>query len=256
MSEPFFPPALLADDHVYRLDERILFGLIFAAFLFCAIHAARRAFRQPEPNDGPGAPLPEEELERHTLCQRIFHWSNAVAVTILALSGWLIYEEPLTSWLKGTASGQFRWHLWGTALLLPGLAWHLAYESFIARSPNPMVLDRKEGKQLLAVLKNFLGLSNFYPGAGKYHAGQILFHWGVAANLFLLILTGAVIWKPFRDLLPLRLFGLGWDFIFYCRVLHGFFSATFAGALIAHIYFALIIRKNWSEARSMFTGRL
>jgi hypothetical protein len=42
----------------------------------------------------------------------------------------------------------------------------------------------------------------------------------VAANLILLILTGFMICKHFRDLLPLSLFGLGWDFIFYNRLLH------------------------------------
>jgi cytochrome b subunit of formate dehydrogenase len=136
------------------------------------------------------------------------------------------------------------------------LAFHVIYESFIARGPNPVAVNRGEVKKIFTILKNFLGLCKFYPLRNKYHPGQIFFHWAVGANLFLLILTGFVIWKPFRDLRPVSLFGLGWDFIFYNRLLHGFFSATLVPNLIGHFYFALCIKKNWTETKSMFTGRV
>jgi cytochrome b subunit of formate dehydrogenase len=142
------------------------------------------------------------------------------------------------------------------AQLLVGIAFHIVYESFIARGANPMAVNRTEAKRILAVCKNFFGLSNFYPLPTKYHPGQIFFHWAVAGNVFLLILTGSVLWKPFRDLLPLSLFGLGWDFIYYNRLFHGFFSATLAASLIGHFYFALLIKKNWVETKSMITGHV
>lgn len=142
------------------------------------------------------------------------------------------------------------------ALLLVGLVFHFIYESFIARGSNPMAVNRKEVRKILTIQKNFFGLSKSYPLATKYHPGQIFFHWVVAGNLFLLILSGFVIWKPFRDLFPPFLFGLGWNFIFYSRLLHGFFSATLIASLIGHIYFAILIKKNWSETKSMFTGRV
>jgi cytochrome b subunit of formate dehydrogenase len=119
-----------------------------------------------------------------------------------------------------------------------------------------MAVNRAETGRILAIFRNFFGLSKSYPLASKYHTGQILFHWAVAGNLFLLILTGMVLWKPFRDLLPLSLLGLGWDFIFFSRILHGFFSATLIASLIGHFYFALFIKKNWPEAKSMATGRI
>ena len=56
--------------------------------------------------------------------------------------------------------------------------------------------------------------------------------------------------------LPLSLFGLGWDFIYFTRILHGFFSATLFASLIGHLYFALFIKTNWPEAKSMVTGRM
>ncbi|MFH1754521.1 MAG: cytochrome b/b6 domain-containing protein, partial [Candidatus Latescibacterota bacterium] len=71
-----------------------------------------------------------------------------------------------------------------------------------------------------------------------------------------LILTGMVLWKPFRGFLPLTLFGLGWDFIFFSRVIHGFFSATLIASLIGHLYFALFVKTNWPVTKSMMTGRM
>jgi cytochrome b subunit of formate dehydrogenase len=260
MAEPFSLPAFtMADYNLYRLDDRIFWSFIIAGLIFCLGHAARRAFRQPQPTDPHGGSLPaakDEEIQRHTLFQRIYHWSNAVAVMVLILSGWMIYHPRAIPSFSGTTFDWFFWHRWGVALLLIGLAFHAIYESFIAKSSDPMAVNRAEAKKISAIFKNFFGLSKSYPLANKYHPGQIFFHWAVAGNLFCLILTGFVIWKPFRDLLPLSLFGLGWDFIFYSRLLHGFFSATLMASLIGHIYFALLIKKNWAETKSMLSGRI
>jgi cytochrome b subunit of formate dehydrogenase len=219
------------------------------------IHAARRAFRQPSPTEPgeQGSPLAAEEIERHDLFQRILHWSNAAAIITLAISGWMIYR-PFSP--ERTASLWFSWHRWAAVLLLVGVAFHAIYESFFVHRPNPMAVSGVQAGKVLAILKNFFGLSNVYPRLGKYHPGQIFFHWLVAGNLFLLTLTGFIIWKPFRGLLPLSLLGLDWNFIFYNRLLHGFFTATLIASLFAHIYFAVLIKKNWKEARSMFTGRV
>lgn len=259
--EPFSLPAFtMADYNLYRLDDRIFFAFLLAGLTFCALHAARRAFRQPVATDLPSggsqpSDVKEEEIQRHTLFQRLYHWLNALAVLTLTISGWMIYQPRGIS-SESTAFDWFFWHRWGVALLLVGIAFHIVYESFIARGANPMAVNRTEAKKILAIFKNFFGLSNSYPLATKYHPGQIFFHWAVAGNLFLLILTGFVLWKPFRDLLPLSLFGLGWDFIYYNRLFHGFFSATLAASLIGHFYFALMIKKNWGETKSMITGRV
>lgn len=260
IGESFSLPAFtMAEYNLYRLDDRIFWAFIIAGLIFCFVHASRRAFRQPRPADlnrgeHVASDEKEERIERHTLFQRIYHWANALAVITLTISGWMIYHPQKNPPTGTPASLWFYWHRWGVALLLVGLLFHVIYESFIVRRSNPMVFNRAEVKRILSILKSFFGLSKSYPLAGKYHPGQIFLHWIVVGNIFLLILTGFVIWKPFRDLLPLAFFGLGWDFIFYSRLLHGFLSATLIPSLIGHMYFALLIKKNWTETESMFTG--
>ncbi len=259
--EPFSLPAFtMANYNLYRLDDRIFFAFIFAGLIFCAVHAARRAFRQPVSTELPSggsslSDVKEEEIQRHTIFQRLYHWLNAVAVLTLTISGWMIYQ-PRGIFSARPAFDGFFWHRWGVALLLVGIAFHIVYESFISKEANPMAVNRREANKILAIFRNFFGLSKSYPLPTKYHPGQIFFHWAAAGNLFLLILTGFVLWKPFRDLLPLSLFGLGWDFIYYNRLFHGFLSATLAASLIGHFYFALLIKKNWVETKSMITGRV
>jgi cytochrome b subunit of formate dehydrogenase len=249
------PTFTMSQYNLYRLDDRIFWSLLISGLAFCMIHAVRRAFRQPFPTEPAeeGSPPAVEEIERHNLFQRILHWSNAVAVITLTISGWMIYQ-PLSP--ARAASVWFFWHRWAAILLLVGLTFHSIYESFAVHRPNPMAVSRGQARRISAILKNFFGLSSSYPRLGKYHPGQIFFHWVVAGNIFLLTLTGFIIWKPFRDLLPLSLLGLGWNFVFYNRLLHGFFSVTLIASLFAHIYFALLIKKNWKEAKSMFTGRV
>jgi cytochrome b subunit of formate dehydrogenase len=259
--EPFSLPAFtMADYNLYRIDDRIFFAFIFAGLIFCAVHAARRAFRQPVSTELPGGgsshfDVKEEEIQRHTIFQRLFHWLNTVAVLTLTISGWMIYQPGGLYSGKPAVEGFF-WHRWGAALLLVGIAFHMIYESFISKEPNPMAVNRREVRKIMATVRNFFGLSKAYPLPTKYHSGQILFHWAMAGNLFLLILTGFVLWKPLRDLLPLSFLGLGWNFIYYNRLFHGFLAATLAASLIVHFYFALMIKKNWVETKSMITGRV
>jgi cytochrome b subunit of formate dehydrogenase len=258
MSETYSLPAFTMTDYtLYRVDDRVFYVFVMAALAFCLIHAARRAFRQPRPTEAHGThPAKGEEMERHALFQRIYHWANSVAIFTLLISGWMIYQPRQIPTPEGTPSAWFFWHRWGIALLLVGIMAHIIYEAFVAKEPNPMVFNRAEVQRILSIFKNFFGLSKNYPLAGKYHTGQIFFHWAVAGNIFILILTGMVLWKPFRDFLPLSLLGLGWDFIYFCRIIHGFFSATLIAALTGHLYFALFIKKNWPEAKSMITGRI
>jgi hypothetical protein len=128
--ETFSIPAFtIAEYDFYRLDDWIFRAFIAAALVFCLTHAARRAFRQPVPTapsqDGTSSAPIGEEIQRHTLFQRIFHWSNSVAVLTLTVSGWLIYQPRGIPTLDGTPFDRFFWHRWGAALLLVGVVFHL-----------------------------------------------------------------------------------------------------------------------------------
>jgi len=159
----------MADYNLYRVDDRFFYIFIIAALAFCLIHAARRAFRQPQPTEAHGVPpAKDEEMERHALFQRIFHWANSAAIFTLLVSGWMMYQPRQIPNLEGTPSEWFFWHRWGIALLLVGIVAHIIHEAFVAKEANPMVFNRAEVQRILSIFKNFFGLSKNYPLAGKY----------------------------------------------------------------------------------------
>ncbi len=51
MESSSFPTMVMGDYNLYRLDDYTFFGLMVIAVLFCLVHAARRAFRQPIPTE-------------------------------------------------------------------------------------------------------------------------------------------------------------------------------------------------------------
>ncbi|NIO06415.1 MAG: hypothetical protein GTO13_23230 [Proteobacteria bacterium] len=198
----------------------------------------------------------EKDLERYTLPQRIFHWVNAVSIFLLLISGLAIYAPNLFAFMNLKTSTWFELHMWLVPLFLGGVAFHIIHSAFFLDRLGYLWFGKAEQHRLATILRNFFGLTKEYPRLGKYHPAQILVHWGFFANLMALTLTGFIIWKPLRHLIPLRLFGLGWDFIFFNRILHDFFTASLAAMIIGHVYFAVLIKKNWPDLKAMFTGKI
>jgi len=197
-----------------------------------------------------------EEVRRYTAPQRIFHWVNSVSVFALFVSGLAIYSPGLFASMNITTSTWFRVHMWFVPLFLAGIAFHIAHAAFFLDRLGNLWFGRAEQRRSIIIIRNFLGITREYPKIGKYHPAQILFHWAVVANLLALTLTGFILWKPLRHAIPLRLFGLGWDFIFFNRILHDFFTASLAALIIGHMYFAVMIKKNWPDLKAMLTGTI
>lgn len=197
-----------------------------------------------------------EKVNRYTAPQRIFHWVNAVSIFVLSISGLAIYAPYLFASTGIPTSTWFKLHMGFVPIFLAGVVFHIIHTTFFLDRLGNLWFGRAEQRRAMIIIKNFFGITSQYPKFGKYHPAQILVHWGFAATLFALTLTGFVIWKPLRYLIPFRLFGLGWDFIFFNRILHDFLTASLASMVIGHIYFAVLIKKNWPELKSMFTGTI
>jgi len=193
-------------------------------------------------------------VKRYTAAQIAFHWVDTVCVGVLLVSGLGIYDPDIFGGLP--AATWYAWHSWFAVIFLFALGFHVVYDGLVLDELAFMWFGKRELERQRMIARNFLGLTRAYPKYGKYHPSQIIFHWLAAANVLALVLTGLVLWKPTRALFPLRMLGLGWDFVYSCRTLHDFFTATLIALLIGHVYFGIGIRKNWATARSMLTGKL
>lgn len=137
----------------------------------------------------------------HPLWVRITHWVNAVAIVIMAMSGWRIYNaSPVFSFviprqitLGGWLGGAIQWHfaaMWvlvGNGLIylacnvISGRLWH----KFFPWTPGAFLAD------VLAALKGKLS----HTDLSHYNMVQRAAYLFVMLDLVLLVLSGLVLWK-------------------------------------------------------------
>ncbi len=149
----------------------------------------------------------------HPAWLRLNHWINMIAVVIMVLSGWRIYNaSPIFSFsipssitLGGWLGGALLWHfaaMWvlfinGLIYLSINLISGRFKNKFFPLSPRELIAD------FVAALKGKLAHDNL----AKYNAVQKLAYLFIIADIALLILSGLVVWKPVQFPLLRELMG-------------------------------------------------
>ena len=137
----------------------------------------------------------------HPVWLRVTHWLNAIAMLLLIMSGWRIYDAapffafviPKNLTLGGWLGGAIQWHFAAMWLLVGNGIVYLAcnalggrlFRKFFPLSPREFVSD------LLSALRG--RLSNADPR--QYNTVQRLAYLFVIADAVLLVMSGLVLWK-------------------------------------------------------------
>jgi thiosulfate reductase cytochrome b subunit len=182
------------------------------------------------------------------------HWINAIAMIILIMSGWEIYnDEIVLHWLifpkwavLGTwAATALQWHFFGMWILgLNGLA-YLAYGLATGRFRRKLFPLRLG--ELVATVHDALTFRLGHDDITHYNAVQKLLYIGVIAVAVVQVMTGLAIWKPIQ--FP-TLYALFSDFQ-TARLLHFLGMAAIVGFMVVHVSLALIAPKT---LLAMLTG--
>jgi thiosulfate reductase cytochrome b subunit len=185
---------------------------------------------------------------------RIVHWTNAVAMVLMIMSGWQIYNaSPLFDFtfsksitLGGWLGGGLLWHfaaMWllmvnGLVYLALGLATGRFRKKLLPITPAGVLADTR------AALTGKLS----HEDLTKYNYVQKLLYAGIIVVGILIVLSGLAIWKPVQLQYLTALFG-GYD---VARYVHFFCMAAIVGFLIVHVALALLVPKS---LRAMIMGR-
>ncbi len=137
----------------------------------------------------------------HPIWLRLTHWLNAIAVVILAMSGWRIYDAspvfgffiPKGITLGGWLGGAIQWHfaaMWvlvgnGLIYLLYNLVSGRLLKKFFPLSPRTFIAD------LLAAFRGHLS----HADLRQYNTVQRVAYLFVMGDTVLLVLSGLVLWK-------------------------------------------------------------
>ncbi len=185
---------------------------------------------------------------------RVMHWINAVAMILMIMSGWQIYNaSPLFHFefsksitLGGWLAGALLWHfaaMWlltinGVAYFVIGLATGRFRNKLLPITPRGVVAD----------LKAAFTFRLSHDDVAAYNHVQRLLYAGTLAVGVVIVLSGLAIWKPVQLQWLTALFG-GYD---VARYVHFFCMAAIAGFLVVHIALSLLVPKS---LRAMIIGR-
>jgi thiosulfate reductase cytochrome b subunit len=190
----------------------------------------------------------------HPLWVRATHWINAIAIVLMMLSGWQIYNaSPLFPFvfspsitIGGWLGGALLWHfaaMWlfvlnGLVYVMLGILTGRFQRKLLPISPRVVISDA------VAALTFRLA----HEDLSVYNAVQKLLYLSVIVAAFVVALSGLAIWKPVQLQTLTAIFG-GYD---VARYVHFFAMAAIAGFLVIHVALALIVPKS---LRAMITGR-
>ena len=185
---------------------------------------------------------------------RALHWTNAVAMVLMIMSGWQIYNaSPLFGFsfpgnitLGGWLGGALLWHFAAMWLLMLNGLLYLALGFATGRFRKKLLPITPEG--VISDTKAALAGKLSHDDLTKYNYVQKLLYAGVIVVGVLIVLSGLGIWKPVQLQYLTALFG-GYD---AARYVHFFAMAAIVGFLLVHITLAVLVPKS---LRAMIRGK-
>jgi thiosulfate reductase cytochrome b subunit len=186
---------------------------------------------------------------------RVMHWINALAIILMIMSGWQIYNaSPLFTSLRfshsitlgGWLGGALLWHfaaMWlltinGLVYVVVGFATGRFKSKLLPITPGGVISDTK------AALTGTLS----HDDLSKYNQVQKLLYAGIIIVGVVIVLSGLSIWKPVQLQWLTALFG-GYD---VARYVHFFCMSAIVAFLVIHIALAVLVPKS---LRAMIIGR-
>ena len=182
----------------------------------------------------------------HPAWLRITHWLNALAVMLLATSGWRIYNAspfypfqlPPAITLGGWLGGALQWHFAGMWLLVGNGLLYLAINVTSGRLLHqffPLSL-RQFVRDLAAALKGKLA----HADPRRYNAVQRAAYLFVMVDCVLLVVSGLVLWKSVQFPLLRELMG-GYD---NARRVHFIAMSTLVAFVCVHLVMVALVPRT------------
>ena len=196
---------------------------------------------------------------KHSLAIRWTHWINFPILTVMIISGFMIYwaNRVYTPFIPS----EFYEKIGLSQKLAMGIGIHfffmwlfaingLIYTLYLIVSGEwrEMVPRLSSIKEAILVTLHDFGFKKGLPAQGKFNAGQRIAYFSITLLGFVQLLTGLAIYKPVQLQPLLMVFG-GYE---TARLLHFIFTILFVLFFIVHIL--QVVRAGWNNFRAMVTG--
>jgi thiosulfate reductase cytochrome b subunit len=184
---------------------------------------------------------------------RIMHWINAVAIVLMIMSGWQVYNAsplfnfafPASITLGGWLGGALLWHFAAMWLLMVNGLLYLIFCFATGRFARKLVPISASG--VLTDTRKALSFKLSHEDLSQYNQVQRLLYAGIIVVGVLIVLSGLSIWKPVQLQYLTALFG-GYDF---ARYVHFACMAAICAFLVVHVALAILVPRS---LRAMIIG--
>jgi len=182
----------------------------------------------------------------HPLWLRATHWINALAVVVMVMSGWKIYNAspifpftfPNEITLGGWLGGALLWHLFAMWILMANgliylslnLATNRLKSKFFPISPRALLLD------LFDAIKGKLA----HTDLSHYNQPQKLAYLFIIIDIILLVMSGLAIWKSVQLPLLRELMG-GYD---NARIVHFVAMSALVAVVAVHLIMVALVPRT------------
>ena len=185
---------------------------------------------------------------------RVLHWTNAVAMILMIMSGWQIYNaSPLFGFsfshsitLGGWLGGALLWHFAAMWLLMVNGLIYLALGFATGRFRRKLLPITPGG--VISDAKAALTFKLAHDDLSKYNSVQKLLYAGIIIVGVVIVLSGLSMWKPVQLHWLVVLFG---DYAI-ARYVHFICMALIVAFLVVHVALAVLVPKS---LRAMIIGR-
>jgi len=186
---------------------------------------------------------------------RTMHWINAVAVILMIMSGWQIYNaSPLFGFLRfshsitlgGWLGGALLWHFAAMWLLMVNGLVYLVMGFVTGRFKKKLLPITADG--VISDTRAALTGKLSHDDITRYNQVQKLLYAGIIVVGVLIVLSGLSIWKPVQLQWLTAAFG-GYDF---ARYVHFFCMLAIVAFLVVHVVLAVLVPRS---LRAMIIGR-
>ncbi|WP_077929310.1 formate dehydrogenase subunit gamma [Wohlfahrtiimonas populi] len=171
-------------------------------------------------------------IQRYSASERINHWIVAFCFILLAISGLALFY-PSFSWF-----GQVFGTLQTARIIHPfvGMIMFVGFMIQFFRYASHNIPNMEDVKWALSVKEVVMG--HEVGDVGKYNAGQKVMFWAMTVCLFVMLVTGIMMWQSpffFADnfSIPARRIAI---------LLHAWAALILIACIIVHVYAAIWIR--------------
>ena len=178
---------------------------------------------------------------------RITHWINALAVVLMVMSGWQVYDAspifpvlrfPPAITLGGWLGGALLWHFAVMWLLVANFLVYLGLNFATGRLHRKLlpISFKSLATDLVAALRGTLG----HEDLTRYNAVQMFAYLTVIVDIVLIVLSGLAVWKSVQFPLLRTLMG-GYD---NARVVHFLAMSVLVAFFAVHVVMVALVPRS------------